>query len=74
MMSLPILDSSMTVEEVLERWPQTATVFNHYKSACVGCALSPFCTLEDVAGTYNLAMAGFLADLHGAIDGSELQS
>jgi hybrid cluster-associated redox disulfide protein len=70
-MSLAALESSMTVEEVLERWPETALVFNHYKSACVGCALSPFCTLEDVAGTYHLDLAGFLADLRASVSGSE---
>jgi hybrid cluster-associated redox disulfide protein len=73
-MSLAALDSSMTVEEVLERWPQAAPVFNHYKSACVGCALSPFCTLEDVAGTYHLDLAGLMADLDHAIGDSELQA
>jgi hybrid cluster-associated redox disulfide protein len=71
MMSVAGLESSMTVEEVLTRWPQTAPVFNHYKSACVGCALSPFCTLEDVAGTYHLDLAGLLADLSDAVRSSE---
>jgi hybrid cluster-associated redox disulfide protein len=73
-MSLAELDSSLTVEEVLERWPQTAPVFNHYRSACVGCALSPFCTLEDVAGTYHLNLTIFLADLRAAVDGFESQA
>jgi hybrid cluster-associated redox disulfide protein len=70
-MSMAELHSSLTVEEVLERWPQVAPVFNHYRSACVGCALSPFCTLADVAGTYHLDLTGLLADLDAAIRSSE---
>ena len=43
------LRTDMVVSEVLEKWPQTATVFNEFKTACVGCAMSPFDTLADVA-------------------------
>jgi hybrid cluster-associated redox disulfide protein len=61
------LETGLTVEETLARWPQTAVVFNHYKSACVGCALSPFCTLEDVARTYRFDLDQLLAELQASI-------
>jgi len=55
-------DTSMTterlrdlpVEQVMARWPATAEVFNGLALACVGCALAPFCTVQDAATTYDL--------------------
>ncbi len=46
--------SEMPVQDVLKRWPATAEVFNAHALACVGCALSPFCTVLDVTVTYEL--------------------
>jgi hybrid cluster-associated redox disulfide protein len=65
-MNLGALNSQMTVEEVLEMWPQTAPVFNRYKSACVGCALAPFCTVDDVAATYHFDLNTLMDELHTA--------
>lgn len=48
------ITSDMTVEYVLEKWPETAAIFNHdLKTACVGCPMAPFDTLDDVARIYN---------------------
>jgi hybrid cluster-associated redox disulfide protein len=44
-----------TVAEVLESYPQTAASFLALKTNCAGCHLARFCTLEDVARTYELA-------------------
>ena len=66
-MESTILETGLTVEETLARWPQTAAVFNHYKSACVGCALSSFCTLEDVARTYCFDLNQLLSELQASI-------
>jgi len=38
----------------MARWPATAEVFNGHALACVGCALAPFCTVQDAATTYDL--------------------
>ncbi|MCW5864641.1 MAG: hypothetical protein KIT52_16215 [Anaerolineae bacterium] len=45
----------LPVEEVMARWPATAEVFNGHALACVGCALAPFCTVQDAATTYDLS-------------------
>jgi hypothetical protein len=44
----------MSVEDVLTRWPATAEIFNAHALACVGCALSLFCTVLDAETTYHL--------------------
>ena len=46
--------SEMMVVDVLERWPETAVVFHEYAMACVGCAVSPFCTVRDAAHEYDV--------------------
>lgn len=65
-MSTPLRDD-MVVSEVLERWPQTATVFNEFRTACVGCAMAPFDTLADVASIYEFELDHFMEALRHAI-------
>lgn len=55
--------AEMTVSEVLERWPDTALVFNRYRTACVGCAMAAFDTIDDVARIYHLDLEQFLQAL-----------
>ncbi len=43
-----------SVDELLNTWPETASVFLGLKTTCVGCYLARFCTLADVAATYDL--------------------
>ncbi len=58
----------LPVEEVMARWPATAEVFNGHALACVGCALAPFCTVQDAATTYDLLPQEFVAELLAIID------
>lgn len=59
---------SMSIVEVLARWPQTAGVFRHYNLACVGCAVASFCLVADAASVYGLPLAALVADLLVAIE------
>jgi hybrid cluster-associated redox disulfide protein len=62
------ITADMTVEKVLKNWPQTAAVYNHeLKTACVGCPIAPFDTLEDVARIYHLDLDWILALMNKAI-------
>lgn len=65
------LRTDMVVSEVLEKWPQTAQVFNDFKTACVGCAMSPFDTLADVAGIYEFELEHFMSALRCTIRDAE---
>jgi hybrid cluster-associated redox disulfide protein len=56
------ITADMSVEYILENWPETAFVFNQdLKTACVGCPIAPFDTLEDVARIYNFDLDHILA-------------
>jgi hybrid cluster-associated redox disulfide protein len=57
----------MAVADVLDRWPETVTVFQQFKTACVGCVMAPFDTLHDVARIYGLDQEAFMSALAAAI-------
>ena len=60
--------TEMKVQAILERWPQTAVIFNRYSSACIGCAIAPFCTIADAAKIYGLPLEQFANDLKSVIE------
>lgn len=60
--------ADMTVEYILENWPETAPVFNQdLKTACVGCPIAPFDTLEDVARIYEMDLNHILSLMQEAV-------
>lgn len=56
-----------TVDNLLNRWPETADVFHQYGMACVGCAVAPFYSVGDAAEIYSLPRDEFLNDIKKAI-------
>jgi hybrid cluster-associated redox disulfide protein len=65
------LATSLTVAEVLARWPQTIPIFFHYRMVCVGCPIAPFETLAEVAAIYDLDLNRFLSELEQVIQLTE---
>ncbi len=63
----PRLDQS--VEEIMGRWPATASVVIRRKMACVGCIMAPFQTLAAAARAYHIAEADLLAEICAAASG-----
>jgi len=61
------LTANQYVAEVICRWPETIPVFIRHRMGCVGCAMSGFETVQEVAGTYQLELEPFLAELRAAI-------
>ena len=55
--------TDLSVEEILRRWPGTYAVFTANKTKCVGCFMQQFCTLKDVADTYQLSLPRLSAEL-----------
>ncbi len=68
------LRADNTVAEVMERWPQLLPVFLHHHMACVGCAMSTFCTLDEAANTYHLDSDSFFNELELAIRQTHLET
>ena len=60
--------TEMTIEDILKKWPQTAKTFSRYSSSCIGCAIAPFCKIEDAVNYYELPKDEFMDALHRAIE------
>mgnify|MGYP003574253030 CR=1 FL=1 len=63
-----ILDSKMTVSELLRVHPSVMDVFIKRKMLCVGCPTESFHTLEDVARINGIALDQLLKELRGSIN------
>jgi len=57
------IDTTITVQKLMERYPSLISVFMKHRLACVGCPAEAFHTLEDVARVYGLALNPFLKEL-----------
>ncbi len=62
-----------TVQNLLNRWPETADVFHRYGMACVGCAVAPFYSVGDAIDIYNLSRDEFLNEIIKVIGSSGSQ-
>jgi hybrid cluster-associated redox disulfide protein len=55
--------AEMIISDVLERWPETAVIFQKYNMACVGCVVAPFYSIDAAISIYHLDREQFLAEL-----------
>jgi hybrid cluster-associated redox disulfide protein len=53
----------LTVDEVLRQWPRAFSVFMKNKTKCPGCFMQQFCTLKDVAETYQISPEELMAEI-----------
>jgi hypothetical protein len=65
-MTAPLHSPNHTVAQALESSRDIAAVFIGRKTACVGCYLAGFCTLDDVGKTYGFPLDEFLGELESA--------
>jgi hybrid cluster-associated redox disulfide protein len=57
------LHFDLTVDHVLQRWPRAFSVFMKNKTKCPGCYMQQFCTLNDVAETYQLSLEQLMEEI-----------
>ena len=62
------IDLQLTVDKVLQKWPQAFSVFMRNKTKCVGCFMQQFCTLKDVAETYELSLEQLIDEIKNLSD------
>ncbi|HUE97700.1 MAG TPA: hypothetical protein VMN99_00520 [Anaerolineales bacterium] len=63
-----MIELQLTVDKVLQRWPQAFSVFMKNKTRCPGCFMQQFCTLKDVADTYQLSLENLIDELKNVSD------
>jgi hybrid cluster-associated redox disulfide protein len=66
-MDTQIFQAQDTVEDTLKRWPLAMRVFRKHRTNCIGCLLQRFCTLKDVAETYEVDLNDLLQDLETCV-------
>lgn len=71
-MDAPLIQPRLTVEDVLKNWPEAFSVFINRNTNCVGCLLQRFCTLQDVAETYQISLQELTKDLDECVQNKNL--
>ena len=61
----------LSVKEIMDRWPETASAFIARRMHCVGCPIGPFHTLTDAAGEHRLDAAAFAVEVETRIKASQ---
>jgi hybrid cluster-associated redox disulfide protein len=62
------IDLQLTVEKVLQAWPQAFSIFMKHKTKCPGCFMQSFCTLKDVAEIYQLSPEELIDEIKNLSD------
>ena len=63
----PKLDSTMSMDEMMRRWPATVHVAISHRLLCVGCPIGPFHTIADAAREHGLEEAMLRREFEAAI-------
>ncbi len=62
------LHTHFTIDEVLRQRPRAVSVFMKNKTKCVGCFMQQFCTLKDVAETYQIPLGKLIEEIENVSD------
>jgi hybrid cluster-associated redox disulfide protein len=57
------LHIQVTVDKVLQDWPRAFSVFMKNRTKCPGCFMQQFCTLKDVAETYQISVEKLIEEI-----------
>lgn len=60
------ITKDMSFGEILQRFPQTFSVFSKYGMHCMGCSMSAYETVEQGAMAHGIDVRKFIADLNAA--------
>lgn len=59
---------SMSIIEIVQKYPQTVEVFRNYGMGCLGCAAARFENLEQGAAAHGIDVDALLVALNKAVD------
>jgi hybrid cluster-associated redox disulfide protein len=67
----PILNSTMSMDEIMRKWPATVRVAISHHLLCVGCPIGPFHSIADAAREHGLDEAILRREFEAAIRSDE---
>ena len=61
------ITENMNIREVIDKYPETVSVFAKYNMGCIGCIAASFESLKDIAAVHGTDVKAFVKDLNDAI-------
>ena len=62
-----MIRKEMTIEEIIQRYPQTIPVFARFGLECVGCQIASYEALEHGAGVHHVDVEQLLKELNSVV-------
>lgn len=62
-----MISKEMTIEEIIQRYPQTIPVFARFGLECVGCQIASYEALEHGAGVHHVDVEQLLKELNSVV-------
>jgi len=57
----------MNIKEVIDKYPETVSVFAKYNMGCIGCIAASFEKIKDIAGVHGVDVESFVNDLNSVV-------
>jgi hybrid cluster-associated redox disulfide protein len=64
------IESTMSAEDLMKKWPATIEVFVRHRMACVGCPASAFHSIAECCKEYRLSLPNFMIEIEYAVAGT----
>ena len=61
------ITEDMNIKEVIDKYPETVSVFAKYNMGCIGCIAASFEKIKDIAGVHGVDLESFVNDLNSAV-------
>ncbi|GAI22943.1 unnamed protein product [marine sediment metagenome] len=61
------ITEDMNIKEVIDKYPETLSVFAKYNMGCIGCIAASFEKISDIAAVHGIDVKTFVKDLNAAI-------
>ena len=62
------ITEDMNIREVIDKYPETVSVFAKYNMGCIGCIAASFESLKDIAAVHGTDVKAFVKDLNEALE------
>ena len=66
-MANDVITEDMVIKEVIEKHPETISVFQKYQMGCIGCIAANFERLKDIAAVHGVDVKEFVKECNDAI-------
>lgn len=62
------ITEDMNIREVIDKYPETISVFAKYNMGCIGCIAASFESIKDIAAVHGTDVKAFVKDLNDAVE------